>query len=165
MAESLTNSMQQAGISPLLIIFIISMLPILELRGGLIAAAILGVDFVPALIICIIGNCLPVPLILWLITPLFNKLKRTKTFRPMVEKLEKKAMGKSEKIAKAEFWGLLLFVGVPLPGTGAWTGSLIATMLGVDLKKGVPAIILGVLLAAAIMSFITYGIPWLISVF
>ena len=157
--------MQQAGISPYLIVFLISLLPILELRGGLIAAAILGLDFVPSLLICIIGNCIPVPFILWLITPLFNKLKHTKLFRPMVEKLEKKAMGKSEKIAKAEFWGLLLFVGVPLPGTGAWTGSLIATLLGVDLKKGVPAIVLGVVLAAAIMSFITYGIPLIVKMF
>ena len=116
---------------PELIIFIISMVPILELRGGLIAAAVLGVPIVPAIVICLIGNMIPIPFILLLITPIFDWLKRTKLLRPLVEKLERKAMSKSDKIQKYEFVGLMLFVGVPLPGTGAWTGAFIASLLDI----------------------------------
>ena len=149
-------------VSKEMIVFIISMVPILELRGGLIAAALLKVPMIQAVIICIIGNIIPVPFILWLITPIFNWLKATKTFRPMVEKLEKKAMGKSDKIQKYEFWGLLIFVGIPLPGTGAWTGALIASLLGIKFKKAFPAIILGILMATVIMCIVSYFIPWLV---
>ena len=78
--------------------------------------------------------------------------------KPRVEKLEKKAMSKSDKIEKYEFWGLVLFVGIPLPGTGAWTGSLIAALLGIRFRKAFPAVVVGVCLAAFIMSVISYGI-------
>lgn len=145
-------------ISRELIVFIISMVPILELRGGLLAASVLNIDIVRALWICIIGNIIPVPFILLLITPIFNWLKKTRTFRPMVEKLENKAMGKSEQIEKYEFWGLVLFVGIPLPGTGAWTGSLIASLLGIRFKKAFPAVLVGIALASVIMSIVSYGL-------
>ena len=79
-------------------------------------------------------------------------------FRPMVEKLERKAMGKSEKIEKYQFWGLVLFVGIPLPGTGAWTGSLIASLLGVRFRKAFPAVLLGIVMATVIMSVMSYGL-------
>lgn len=140
------------------IVFIISMVPILELRGGLIAAgpAFLDVPMWEAIPICIIGNIIPVPFILLLITKIFDWLKHTKVFRPMVEKLEKKAMSKSANIEKYEFWGLVAFVGIPLPGTGAWTGSLIAALLGVKFRKAFPAVMLGVLLAAFIMTLFSY---------
>lgn len=152
------------GMPPELIVFIISMIPILELRGGLIAAALLKIPVLRALPICIIGNMIPVPFILLLVTPVFSWLKRTKLFRPMVEKLENRAMGKSDQIAKAEFWGLLLFVGIPLPGTGAWTGGLIASLLDIRPKrKAFVAEILGIFLASAIMCIATYLIPWVIS--
>jgi len=85
-------------------------------------------------------------------------MKGTKTFKPMVDKLEAKAMSKSDKIEKYEFWGLVLFVGIPLPGTGAWTGSLIAALLGVKFKKAFPAVILGICIATVIMWFISYVI-------
>lgn len=140
------------------IIFIISMVPILELRGGMVAASLLQVEAARALAFCIIGNILPVPFILLLITPVFNWMKKTKTFRPLVEKIESKAMGKKEKIEKYEFWGLVLFVGIPLPGTGAWTGALIAALLGIKLKKAFPAIVLGILLASIIMLIFSYGL-------
>lgn len=142
------------------IIFVISMIPILELRGGMIAAgpAILDIPYTQALIICILGNLLPIPFILLLITKIFDWMKGTKRLKPLVEKLEKKAMSKSEKIEKYEFWGLVLFVGIPLPGTGAWTGSLIAALLGIRFRKAFPAILLGVLLASAIMSLFSYGL-------
>ena len=145
--------------SPEVIIFIVSMIPILELRGGLIVAALLGVGMWRAVPICIIGNLIPVPFILLLINKIFALLKKTKTFRGIVEKLESRAMGKSDRIQKGEFIGLTLFVGIPLPGTGAWTGSLIAALLGIKLKKAVPAILLGILLATVIMCIICYVIP------
>lgn len=99
-----------------MIVFIISMVPILELRGGLLAASVLNINITRALWICIIGNIIPVPFILLLITPIFNWLKQTKTFRPMVEKMEARALSKREQVEKYEFWGLVLFVGIPLPG-------------------------------------------------
>lgn len=145
-------------ISRELIVFIISMVPILELRGGLLAASLFNIDIVKAIWICVVGNIIPVPFILLLITPIFQWLKQTKLFRPLVEKLERKAMGKSEQIEKYEFWGLVLFVGIPLPGTGAWTGSLIASLLGIKFKKAFPAVIVGILVATVIMSIVSYGL-------
>ena len=140
------------------LIFIISLLPILELRGGLLAASLLKVEYLTALPICVIGNILPIPFILLFIRRIFALLKKTRTFRPLVEKLERRAMGKSDRIKEYEFVGLLLFVGIPLPGTGAWTGALIASLLKIDLKKSSIAILLGVGLAAIIMSFVSYGV-------
>ena len=139
------------------LVFIISMIPILELRGGLLVAGpLLGVPVETAIPLCIIGNIIPVPFILLLITPVFAWMKGTKLFKPMVEKLEAKAMSKSDKIEKYEFWGLVLFVGIPLPGTGAWTGSLIAALLGMKFKKAFPAVIIGILMATVIMWFVSY---------
>ena len=76
----------------------------------------------------------------------------------MVHKLEAKAMSKSDKIERYEFWGLVLFVGIPLPGTGAWTGSLIAALLGVKFKKAFPAVVIGICIATIIMSLLSYGL-------
>lgn len=142
-----------------LIAFIISMIPILELRGGLLAAgpAILDIPMWQAIPICVIGNLLPIPFILLLITKIFDWMKETRKLKPIVEKLEKKALSKSDKIEKYEFWGLVIFVGIPLPGTGAWTGALIAALLGIRFRKAFPAIVLGVCLAAFIMTVLSYG--------
>ena len=141
-----------------LIIFIISMIPILELRGGLIAASLLGLKIVPSFIICFIGNIIPVPLILWFITPIFDYLKKTKLFRGLVSKLENKAMKKKDKIEKLQYVGLMLFVGIPLPGTGAWTGCLIASLLDLDRKKSFLCTLLGLIIASIIMMLISYGL-------
>ena len=148
----------EGKISREMIVFVISMVPILELCGGLLAASFLNIDIVRAIWFCVIGNIIPVPFILLLITPVFRWLKSTRTFRPMVEKLESRAMGKSEQIEKYQFWGLVLFVGIPLPGTGAWTGSLIASLLGVRFKKAFPAVLLGIVIATVIMSVLSYGL-------
>ena len=162
MTETLVQSIIDAlggSVGKEAIVFIISMIPILELRGALLVAGpLLGVPVAKAIPLCIIGNIIPVPFILLLITPIFKWMKGTKLFKPMVDKLEakNKAMGKSEKIEKYEFWGLVLFVGIPLPGTGAWTGSLIAALLGVKFKKAFPAVILGIFMATVIMWFISY---------
>ena len=135
------------------IAFIISMIPILELRGGLLAAG----PAMQAIPICVIGNLLPIPFILLLITKIFDWMKGTKKLKPIVEKLEKKALSKSDQIEKYEFWGLVIFVGIPLPGTGAWTGALIAALLGIRFRKAFPAIVIGVCLAAFIMTVLSYG--------
>ena len=143
-----------------LILFIISMVPILELRGGLLAAgpAFLNIPMWRAIPVGIIGNLLPIPFILLLITKIFDWMKGTKRLKPVVEKLEKKAMSQSANIEKYEFWGLVLFVGIPLPGTGAWTGALVASLIDMDIKKAFKAILIGICLAAVIMTLISYGV-------
>lgn len=146
-----------------LVIFLLSMLPILELRGGLIAAALLDIPLVEAVCICFMGNLIPVPFILLLIRPIFAWLKRTALFRPFVEKLERKAMGKSDTIRRYEFWGLLIFVGIPLLGTGVWTGALIASMLNISIKRAMPPLVLGMGMATIIMCFVSYFLPWLLT--
>ena len=161
LAEKLADKL--SGLPDEVICFVVSMVPIIELRGGLIIASIKGVPLWRAIGVCIAGNLVPIPFILLLITPIFAWLKKTKLFKPLVEKLEKKSMSKSDKIKKYEFLGLMLFVGIPLPGTGAWTGSLIAALLDIKIKKAFPAICLGLVMATIIMCFISYGIPWLIS--
>ncbi|MDO4944270.1 MAG: small multi-drug export protein [Ruminococcus sp.] len=165
MVDSLVNWFTTAldGLPKELIVFIISMVPILELRGGIIAAALLNIPIAKAIPICLVGNIVPIPFILLFIKPIFRWMKGTKLFKPMVEKIESKSLAKSDKIQKYEFWGLVLFVGIPLPGTGAWTGALLACLLDIKMKKAVPAIFLGLLLATTIMCTVSYFIPWLIS--
>ena len=152
-----TDNLSQ-HISREMVIFIISMIPILELRGGLLAASLLKVSAAKAIPICIIGNIIPIPVILLFISQIFKQMKKTKIFRGLIERLEKRAMGKSDQIKRYEFLGLLLFVGVPLPGTGAWTGSLIASLLEVDIKKSSVAIFCGLIMATVIMYVVSYGI-------
>ena len=140
------------------VVFIISMIPILELRGGLIVSKLLEVPITTAIPLCIIGNIIPIPFILLFIKQIFKWMKKIRLFRGLVEKLEQKAMGKSDNIKKYEFWGLVLFVGITLPGTGAWTGSLIAALLDIDFKKAVLAELLGIAIATVIMSIFSYGL-------
>lgn len=165
MADSLVTSIigmfgsfASAPMGKEIITFVISLLPILELRGGLLAAAALDLNPFIAYPIAIVGNLLPIPFILMFLTPIFNWMKGTKLFKGMVEKLESKAMKNKDKLEKGEFIGLVLFVGIPLPGTGAWTGALLASVLGMDKKKAMLAITLGVLLASVIMMFLSYGL-------
>ena len=121
-------------LSPEVAVFLVSMVPILELRGGLLAAspALLNVPILRAIPICIVGNILPIPFILLLIRHVLEWMKKVPCFRGIALWLERKAMSKKGQIEKYEFWGLMLFVGIPLPGTGAWTGSLIAALLGIS---------------------------------
>lgn len=151
-----TDNLSQ-HISREMVIFIISMIPILELRGGLLAASLLKVSAAKAIPICIIGNITRFRLPAF-IRQIFKLMKKTKIFRGLIERLEKRAMGKSDQIKRYEFLGLLLFVGVPLPGTGAWTGSLIASLLEVDIKKSSVAIFCGLIMATVIMYVVSYGI-------
>ena len=142
------------------IVFIISMIPILELRGGLLAAspAFLNVPILRAVPICIIGNLIPIPFILFLFSSVLEWMKGVMVFRPFALWLERHILNRREQIEKYEFWGLVLFVGIPLPGTGAWTGSGVAALLHMDKKKAFLAILLGVAIATVIMSIISYGL-------
>lgn len=141
-----------------LVVFIISLLPILELRGGLIAASLLKLPFFKGYIISIIGNILPIPIVLLFLDKIFTLLKKFKLTSKIVIKLENKILSKKKQIDKYGYLGLLLFVGIPLPGTGAWTGSALAVLLHLDKKKSFIYIILGIIMASIIMSIFSYGI-------
>lgn len=161
MAETLAQffvELFQDKIPPELTIFVISLMPILELRGGMIAAKILGVSFVKAFLICFAGNMLPIPFILLFIKKIFEWLRKFKFFEKIIVKLEAKTEKNKDKVLRYKSWGLLLFVAIPLPGTGGWTGSLMAALLDIDIKRSLPIIALGVLVAGIIMSLLTYGI-------
>lgn len=142
------------------IIFIISMIPILELRGGLLAAspALLNVPILRAIPLCIVGNILPIPFILLLIRRVLEWMKKVSFLRGMALWLERKAISKKGQVEKYEFWGLLLFVGIPLPGTGAWTGAMVASLLHMKFGKAFGAIIGGIVMATVIMSVLSYGV-------
>ena len=142
-----------------LTVFIISMFPILELRGGLIAAScLLHLNPILSVIVCMLGNLLPVPFILWFIMPIFDILKKTKHIKKFVNWCEKKANKRKKTIEDLKYYGLMIFVGIPLPVTGAWMGSLIAAMLNMDKKKSLLAIFCGLLIASGIMVMVSYGI-------
>ena len=118
-----------------LVIFIISLFPILELRGGMLAATLLHIPYLRALIICIIGNLIPIPFILLFLEYILKLCGKWNFTSKFVRWVEKKVESKRSQIDKYGYLGLILFVGIPLPGTGAWTGSLLAVMLGLDRKK------------------------------
>ena len=151
----------KSWLSPEVIILIVSMLPILELRGGLIAAALLGVEWSIAFPICVIGNMLPIPFILLFIRKIFDFIKRTNFLwmRNIVTKLDDRAQNKSKGVQTASFWGLFILVAVPLPGTGGWTGALVANVLNIKVAKASWIILLGVIAAGLIVSAITYLLP------
>lgn len=139
------------------IVFVISLMPVLELRGGLLAASILNVTYTKALLICILGNLLPIPFVLLFITHIVKVLERFRLTRSIALLLKAKVEKNRAAIERYDFWGLVLFVGIPLPGTGAWTGSLVAGLLHMEWKKAFPPIVVGILLASVIMSVISYG--------
>lgn len=143
-----------------ILVFIISLLPVLELRGGLLAASLLGLKAIPSYIISIIGNVLPIPFILLLINKIIDRCKNSKhkKLNKFANYLTNKVDKNKESIEKYGFWGLVIFVGIPLPGTGAWTGSLIAGVLNMDRKKSFLAILLGVFMASIIMMIISFGL-------
>ena len=164
--EGLVNSITQnlqGVVSKEMIVFIISMMPVLELRGGLLAASILNVPYIKALIICVVGNLLPIPFVLFFIEKIVMALEKFGPTKRIAMMLRNKVEKNREAIEKYDFWGLVLFVGIPLPGTGAWTGSLIASLLNIKFKKAFPAVILGLIMATVIMCLLSYGIPWIIA--
>lgn len=141
-----------------LIVFIISLMPILELRGGLLAASLIGLNPVTSYIIAIIGNLLPVPFILYFMSSILKWMHTRKHLKKIAIWLDNKVEKKRDKIESLGFLGLILFVGIPLPGTGAWTGCLIASVLKLDRKKSFLATLIGVFMASIIMMIISFGI-------
>ncbi len=142
----------------LIITLFISMVPVIELRGAIPIATANGLNFWIAIAISVIGNLIPVPFIILFIKKLFAWLRSINfALDRLVTRLEKRAETKSTSVQKYAFWGLFLLVAIPLPGTGAWTGSLVAAILDMPLKKAFPSIALGVLAAAAIVAFVTFG--------
>ena len=161
MAETLAQTLVelfQDKIPPELTAFVISLLPILECRGGMIAARLLEMPFLKAFVICYLGNMLPIPFIILFIKKIFAFLRRFKFFEKIIVKLEGKTERNKDKVLRYKSWGLLLFVAIPLPGTGGWTGALMAALLEIDMKRSLPIIALGVFIAGLIMSIFTYGI-------
>ncbi len=141
----------------MLITFLISMVPIIELRGAIPYGVLLGLDWWIATPLAIIGNLLPVPFIIIFIRKIFTWMRKWgPKFDAFITKLEKRAESKGPTVQKYTFWGLFLFVAIPLPGTGAWTGALIAAMLDMRLKRAFPSIALGVLTAGIVVSVFTY---------
>lgn len=141
-----------------ILVFIISLMPILELRGGLLAASLLGLDPLPSYIISVLGNIIPIPFILMFMASILNWMKKRKKLKKIALWLDKKVEKNRNKIEKYGFWGLVLFVGIPLPGTGAWTGCLVASVLEMDKKKSFLAAMIGVIIASIIMMIISFGI-------
>ena len=152
-----------ASIGSLLMTLLIAMTPVLELRAAIPAGVIAGLDLRLVVATAIIGNLIPIPFIIVFIRRIF-KWMQTKSERlaQLVKRMEEKADRKKDKVLKYEFWGLMLFVAIPLPGTGAWTGALIAAMLDMQLKRAFPAIAAGVVIAAIIVTMATYGVASLV---
>ena len=140
-----------------LLTLLVSMVPVIELRGGVPFGTALGLAPLHALVVCIIGNMLPIPFIIVYIRRIFHWMRRrSPRLNALVDKLEKKAHLKGQKVTKYKYIGLWLFVAIPLPGTGAWTGSLAAAFLDMRLRKAFPAVLLGVLTAGCIMTALTH---------
>ncbi len=142
-----------------LIVFLVSMLPIVELRGAIPIGAAMGLDIVPVVLISVIGNILPVPFLILFGGKVLRYFASFEKFGKPFRKILEMGESKVQKMKKTLFIGLLTFVAIPLPGTGAWTGSLIAITLSLDMKRSFPPIALGVLIAGAIMTTLSYLAP------
>lgn len=154
-------------VSPEIAVFIVSMLPVLELRGGLIASALMEIPWTQATAICLAGTVLPVPVLLLFVRRVLDWLKKTRVFYRIAHGFETKALTKGgqllEKYPGRIQFALFLFVAIPLPGTGAWTGSLVAAFLNLPVRRSFPMIALGSLAAAIIMLALTYLLPSVFS--
>lgn len=144
-------------------VMFIAALPIIEVRGAIPLGISFGFSPLESLILSLLGSTVPVPIILFTIRPIFNYLKSTETFRKRVNKLTDKSLSKSGRIQKYGAWGLFVFAAIPLPGTGVWSGSLIAALLNMRFKWAFPAIFSGNIIAGIIITILSYGVSSLIS--
>jgi len=144
-------------ISPQLSVFFVSMLPVIEERGGIILGRMLQLPMWQTVIFCVLGNILPIPFILFGMKKLLKWMDEHHLSKA-ASWLRRKAKKNKPAIDKYGFWGLALFVGIPLPGTGAWTGSLVASVFDMDVKPASISILIGVFLAALIVTSISYGV-------
>lgn len=158
MTDFIVEAITGADVGKYLATFIISMIPVIELRGAIPIGVSLGLSHAEAMGISIIGNMLPVPFIILFIRPIFRWMTRKSgKLARLAEKLEAKAEGKWDRIHRYQFFALTLFVAIPLPGTGAWSGALIAAVMNMRLRNALPSILLGVLIAGVLVTGITYG--------
>lgn len=148
-------------------LFIISMIPLIELRGSIIFGAAMGIPWQHAFLLSFLGNILPVPFLILLARPIFAWLKTTRLLAGFTQKVEDRLMKKADKVTVQKYSavGLFLFVAIPLPGTGAWSGSLIAALLDVKMRYALPAVIAGVFAAGVIMTVASYGLLGAIQLF
>lgn len=138
---------------------LVSMIPVVELRGGIPFGVAAGLSVPVAYLAAVIGNLLPVPFIIVYIRRIFQWLRRHfPKLNSMVDALERKAHLKGRAVTKYKYLGLAIFVAIPLPGTGAWTGALAAAFLDMPLRKAIPSIIAGVLIAGILISILTFGV-------
>lgn len=159
--EQLIESMVELFSSKIpneLTVFVISLFPVLELRGGLIAARFLEMEALRAFLFCFIGNMLPIPFILLFIRKIFNWMRKWKYMGKIIAKMEEKAEKHRPTIEKYGVWGLLILVAIPLPGTGGWTGALVAAIMDIRIRRALPVIALGVFIAGLIVGGISFGL-------
>ncbi len=154
--QTIQEFLSAHGIPDWLVVFIISLCPILECRLGMFTAIVLlGMNPFVGFVISFLGNILPIPFILLLINWIFEVLKKVPGINKIIYGLENKTLKKRDKIDKYGVWGLLLFVAIPLPGTGGWTGALLASLLHLDKKKSFGVIAIGVFIAGLIISILS----------
>lgn len=163
MIEQIFNALSYIGQGPAL--FLVSMIPLIELRGSVILGAALQMPWTQVLPICIIGNLLPIPFVLIFGKKLIDWLKTVPLFSGFARRYEEKLLSKRDQVEKYATWGLCLFVAIPLPGTGAWSGAALASILGMRIKHSLPAIALGVCIAGIIMTVSSYGLLTAIRLF
>lgn len=143
----------------ILLTFFVAMVPVVELRGAIPFGVVRGLNIWTAIITSMLGNLVPIPFIILFIRRIFAWMRaHMPKLDGLVTRMEKKAEKNRAKVEQCKFWGLAIFVAIPLPGTGAWTGALIAAMMEMRLKHAFPAIAIGVMIAAVIVSVITYGV-------
>ena len=148
----------ETEIGAILLTFGTAMVPVLELRGAIPVGVAAGLSPWVACVTAILGNLVPVPFIMLLIRKIFDGLRDTKFFGPKIVALEKRAHLKGRVVRKYRLAGLIILVGIPLPGTGAWTGALVAALLDIRLRNAIPAIFIGLLIAASITLAVTMGV-------
>ena len=142
----------------LLLTFGTAMVPVIELRGAIPVGVAAGLPPAVACVTAILGNLVPVPFIMLLVRRIFDWLRDTRFFGPKIAWLERRAHLKGRLVRKYRLLGLVILVGIPLPGTGAWTGALVAALLDIRLRTALPAILLGLLIAGGITTAVTLGV-------
>lgn len=146
-----------------LMTFLMAMVPVIELRGAIPYGVLQGLSIGEALAVSIAGNLAPIPVLIVFTRRVFEWLKgKSAHLNKLVLKLEDKAESKKETVEKWEFLGLVILVAIPLPGTGAWTGALVAAMMDMRLKRAFPAVVIGVIIAGIIVSIVTFGVDAII---
>jgi len=142
----------------ILLTFLVAMVPVVELRGAIPFGVVRGLNLWTAIIASVLGNLVPVPFIILFIRRIFAWMRaHMPKLDGLVTRMEKKAEKNRAAVEKYAFWGLAILVAIPLPGTGAWTGALVAAMMEMRLKRAFPAIVIGVVIAGVIVSVVTYG--------